>query len=562
MADHTFGLSIGLNTSNLTVNGISIRASDTKLEANTVDDLSPELLSQIQSSIQSSSQIESDRVDLQSVSIANKSIPVSSIQISPIQVTYQIPKKVSLADFSNPDKADHTSNQLARQQVNNQISQRMAGGLSRINDLVERGETDYQQDIRLYQRFQMFDLNHQEMKLDATNFQDKSTTKNTQLDLKLKTAEGDEIRLSLKSYEGYGTANDGFQAGFRGLEIDFKMEGELSEEEKEQLAKLTAALEKSFKEYMREGDFDFSDLALTEQEVFTDLEFKLKGMSDNGMPANINFKYHDSEDKRDISLKLNGHKSDISIDKTSLGAQFMHPSMSYQGEEAKQEYLKLLIESSSEVNASKEATSIMTSMFKEAFENLEASENSNFDNNLPLSAEQAKNLIALPDFEFSFRSKVTMPNMEAQPLEYKGFELDLSLRTDVDISPKGDVAHIKQQQNFDLEGAFYSPYGLLKKPDFISQTYKYTQLEREAEKVTELVIDNGLLTKAISTQSEKDHSYTQSYENGKLVKEETEGDSTATIKDFTVLAQQERLEMDQQLLDVLIIDPFLDHIKD
>lgn len=487
------------------------------------------------------------------VNPANIAIPTLTISEAATQkalddeLTYQIPVRVNAVHFSQAEKADELSLKFADQSTSIRSEQRVAGAFSRIDSLLEKGETSYEQNIRRYQGFVPRGSGDEAKTLNVEDFQDVYREKVVGLSLKLETADGDTIKMTFDNYQGFGKTSDGVTAGFHESSVKFEFSGELSKAEKEQLAKFTEAFDKAAAKYLKTGEFKLEDLKLTEQELFSQVELSVA----DPVVGKFSLSYSDNEESRNIKLDLNGHKSKIDIDKTSLGAKYSQDEMT----QAREKYLELLDKSWQEVKGNSASKGVMFDIFSTAFDNIKPPINQVPDSS-PIGLDNVKGLIPLPDFDFSMGQKTERPNAEDRPDEKISAQLKLSLKTDVFENPKDGSVHVKQQQNFDLSGSYYSPVGQNKAPDFDTQTYKYTEIKRQAEKITEVLIDDGAIQKVISTQESENSSFTQTYVNGTLTDEDRESYKTGDIQDLTDQAKQDDVKQQKELLETLIIDPY------
>ncbi|OUR61274.1 hypothetical protein A9Q73_11320 [Bermanella sp. 47_1433_sub80_T6] len=149
-----------------------------------------------------------------------------------------------------------------------------------------------------------------------------------------------------------------------------------------------------------------------------------------------------------------------------------------------------------------------------------------------------------------------------QPNEYEGFKLNLSLKTHSYKYVENRTETISQKQNFHLTGAYYTPLEGADEPDFANQNYKYTELDRVSEKITQLVTKDNQLILAMSTEQGEFNKTTQEYRDGKLVDEDSEFSGYSQITEFTELAQQENKLQTRELLNTVMIDPYQKNKED
>lgn len=487
------------------------------------------------------------------IDFASSPISVREARFSP---AFGPAKPIIQVDFSNSALADDSSINILRNAVRGSV----VGGVSRISELIARGDTDYQQDMRQYQLYSFPTKNGEYPPINTQNFIDLDVESKRGMDLVLKTKDGDTIRFSLEYYRGNGMAagdadvseqgldlEDQRSANFIGVKLDFSLEGSLSLQEQQQLDGVVAKLEGLF---AQEG-VALSELDFSQFDVMADVDIV---MSKDGDEI-FSFQYHDDASQRTIDFG-NTH---IKIDKTSLGMGFS----AEQQEKAKQAYLSLIEESAREVKQA-HSIDVMQAIFTLGFSNLAKKED---DEPILKDGSQLKiiagaseqirsSLITLPDFQFSHNSKISQPNAAANPNEYVGFKLSFSLKSQVLEDESKSQMNIAQQQKYKLTGAYYEPLDHLKQVDFENQNYKYTTIFRESEKINRLLIQDGLIEKAESFEQGEARKSTQVYEEGVLVDEVHDLVEFAQYMDFTDLANQQEDKQDQAMLEALIIDPY------
>lgn len=472
-----------------------------------------------------------------------------SIQISASDndyIIYDEPKQIQLIAYSAVERAEGVVSTFAQGSLRSSAESRLQNAPLQLGELLERGDKSYTQDVRQYTRFESFGVEGKSSSVDLAGFNDIKNTQSASVMLQLTTKDGDEINFSLKSYSGYGRGEDGRSAGFEGVEITFDFEGDLSKEEQEQIDVFIEKLNQAANGYFKDANIDMKALDLSGFTSFSDVELSLRGGKVSGESLRFDLSFHDDDDARSIKVNLNGDRSELSVDKNSLGSTVSEQ----QKIAALTEYLDLLDQSADEAQAKESATSLMKDTFSIAFNNLE------FDAKNAVETQNTKSLIGLPDFEYSFESKGERPNKEYRPLEYQGFSVKLSLDTQVQQSDLDDKSIITQTQQFDLSAAYYSPAGQMKRPDFDTQTYQYTKLDRSSEKVTQLVSEHRQLVSAITTESGENNSHMLEYQFGKVVDEDVDGSSYAEVKEFTEQAKQEAGVQDLELLSLLVVDPY------
>jgi len=384
------------------------------------------------------------------------------------------------------------------------------------------------------------------------------------INLQLKTRDGDTINFSLTSYEGHGIGDDERPASFTGTRVEFEFEGQLSAEELEQVQAFAQSINQASANYFDSGGVDFEALDLASFSQFSAIEMSFLTNGDGSGDQHFKLNYEDSTQVRSIDVNQNGDASQISINKTSLGMTMPGD----QQEQTLEEYLTLLTNSAKEAHANQSAAALMLSVFSLGFDELlagqEVDQQSGSPEPITLAAttdnQAVKNgLVGLPDFDFSFDSKIEHPNAAEQPNEYVGFSLESSLKTQMDDNKSNDTSAITQTQKFDLSAAYYQPLDHLDDVDFNNQNYQYIELDRSSEKITNLVTKNNELILALSTEQGESNKTTKEYNEGKLVDVDTKHREHSEVNDFTELAKQEVEQQTLKLLNAVMIDPYQQH---
>ena len=261
--------------------------------------------------------------------------------------------------------------------------------------------------------------------------------------------------------------------------------------------------------------------------------------------------YSDNDTDRTINVNFLGHKSQLNIDKTSLALT----ATEQQRQQGIQQYLSLLDSSAQEAHAKDSATNVMKQVFEAGFSNLVEEEKDPKDLN---DTQQLHNrsLVALPDFNFSFDSKIETPNEENRPLEYEGFKLNISMATQIEQDEDSDKVTATQTQKFELSAAYYTPLEGLDAPDFKDQNYNYTVLERSSEKVTNVESDKGEVKSANTLESGENKRVGLEYRMGKMVDEDIDTNNFLELTDFTELAGIKDEALTEELLNTVMIDPY------
>jgi len=472
----------------------------------------------------------------------------NTIQISIAESadTYESYQRIQRTTFSNIERTDEHSLTLAHRLNGNGNGNGtgIQGGLKFLPNLLESKDSSYQQDIRQYSSFRPSSKNAEEIDLIGYNDREKKNIAN--LTLQLKTKEGDVIDFSLNTYKGDGKGKDGYVSGFNGIEVSFEFEGELSPAEREQIDDFIQKLSYQADRFFRGNDVDIDNLDLSSFTKLEDIELSLSG---GRASHDFSFSYHDDMKMRSIKISQSGDRSELTVDKSSMGAAVLT-------KQSQQSFEELLLKSTREAHADRNVTKLMKNVFALGFKNLSPSIEPSGPQQSTKQPMANSSLIGLPDFNFSLDSKIERPNQAYRPSEYQGFSVDLSLKTKGEKNSITGKEILTQTQNFALKGAYYTPVGLLENPDFDSQTYKYTKFERSSEHVTQIISQNNRLISAFSIESGENNTTRAEYHLGKKVDENSDGSKYEVVQEFTERLRHETQNKDLIFLDLLMINPY------
>ncbi|MEH6346884.1 MAG: hypothetical protein V7785_17445, partial [Bermanella sp.] len=149
---------------------------------------------------------------------------------------YSAPERITRLTFSQPAEVSNSTKQFAQSSLNTHSGVSLTGGALRLSELAGSGNNSYEQDIRQYSKYKNSqDTSDSRNTINTEGFQDLKYDKDSHLELKLKTKDGDTINFSLQAYTGTGENSEKERAAFKGVKVSFEFEGKLSEEEKKQL---------------------------------------------------------------------------------------------------------------------------------------------------------------------------------------------------------------------------------------------------------------------------------------------------------------------------------------
>lgn len=513
-----------------------------------------------------------------------------------IAPTYTKPKSYQYlkidSQFSETDKKKEDTNTqeapefLATRAFGRQLQQANPYGVTnrfrgvglQLNELINSGEKSFSQSLVNYQ-FSGSDVELPH--IDFSSFTTKKKDEVQSFNLALTTRSGARVNLSLKSYDGYGKTADislhqdeqysltaiGKTAGFRSTEIEFSITGDLTEQEKQQISAFTDKLEKLSQGTL--GNDVISGLSLAEFDAFKHV--KLEGFG-------VDLRYENNISERSFVVNSGGNTAKITVDKNDL------INTSSSGSERALEHYLELIKNAGEEAKSKQHIALMQDVFKAGFQTpvseqsslersplkqqaeqhalhpsrntirIDASNiNTNTSTQATLNERAAQSgLIPLPDFEFSYHSVKAHPN-RAKPLqEYSGFDLTLGLKTRV--TERDNQTHFQQTQSYQLTAAYYQPLIGQSQPDFENQSYRYTTINQEYQKTTDILTQDGQLLSALATTTGESKTTTQTYEFGQLKDTEVDHNVITESQNLTELLLASEHQTDE-LLDALLLDP-------
>lgn len=449
-----------------------------------------------------------------------------------------------------------------------EVTSRFRGVGLQLNELINSGEKSFSQSLTNYQ-FSGSDVELPH--IDFSSFRTKKKEEVQSFNLALTTQSGATVNLTLKSYDGYGKTADaslyqddqysltalGKTAGFRSTDIEFSLTGELTEREKHQISAFAEKLEKLSQGTL--GEDVISGLSLAEFDIFKQVQIKGFG---------VDLQYENNTSERSFIVKSGGNTAKITVDKNDL------INTSSSGSERALEHYLELIKNAGEEAKSKKHIALMQDVFKAGFQKPNSDQRLfeqqvlnqqseairvNIDdigpasNPATLNERAAQNaLIQLPDFEFSYHSVKAHPNREKTLQEYSGFDLTLGLKTRA--TERDDQTHFQQTQSYQLTAAYYQPLVGLTRPDFDSQSYRYTTINQEYQKTTDILTQDGQLLSALSSTVGQSKKTTQTYEFGQLKDTEVDHNIITESQNLTELLLDSEQQEDA-LLDELLLDP-------
>lgn len=530
-------------------------------------------LSQQQASQQASSlQPLSKQAHLSQTTELDNGIRLSTAQTGSSPLVFQPPQRYSQASISNPEQTSEQTLKFAQQLKTEDSNHRIKGLGNRFSELVEKGKTspstsNYNQELRQYDYY-----SHKQntSEIDFSQFEVLSKHKNQSFTLELKTQSGASITFSIESFSGYGKNPDrlvyefedmtvhevGQSASFRSTEINFDVQGSLTDKEREQLAEFGENLEAFSNKLFADGNPDLSALDLASFDSIASLSLNSLG----GDAKPLSLEYQNSDEERFIEVNYDGNKAQIQV--TKLGQMVFNE----QGkEQVIQHYLDILSDSAKEAQSDEIQAQLMLGVFSAGFELSEQELNASIEKEAQRleelagidasDGEKSKDaLLPIPDFSFHFTSNKERPNASEKPAEYSGFNVELSLNTQQETL--GAQLDTEQTQYFKLTGAYYEPVGQREQADFTNQTYRYTELSREVSNTVTTSVDNSQLLAATLKKESNRELTVNTYVDDELIDQENEEEALTTLQDLTEDLRLEAELSQQDILQQVLIDPF------
>lgn len=408
------------------------------------------------------------------------------------------PELVKKEYFSNPKHASGGAHALADSLASS--GNKMASSMLYFGELARSDAASFQQEIRHHEAYKSPKDNEPNPTLNIDNFKFKEQTDSQSLSLAIKTQSGKTINFNLQQYTGFGTATseDGKpsdSSSVKGVKVDWIIDGELSNEEKQQLTELSKNLESFSQSFFTENKANFKALKLNQFDEIESLEFRAK-QSPNS--HELMFKYENTDINRRFSAKFEDNTVDMIVSKAQ---PFL---VNQQGrQQALSHYLSLIEDSKEKSRGSDLQINMMKDMFEMAFapSKAEAEQASLFEKQReealaqkpPLQQTLSKDaFIPLPDFMFTFKShkeKETQQDLE-NPQAKAEFDLDISLQSQQTSTQNGVIN--KQNQEFNMKG-FYRRFNE-DRTRMITSDYTY-QANKEIRTVLE---ESRLISATIS----------------------------------------------------------------
>lgn len=503
------------------------------------------------------------------------SVQLGQVNNPPPRVAFEPPVAVRASSISNSEHQTRTSAGFQQQLDDFSFSlrekNRFNGAGERFGELLNSGEKSYDQEMRRYQYYT--DKTRANQPVDFSEFSISEERRTQNFDLSLTTRSGAKVSFQLQSFSGVGKNPDtvlfqsdemtlskaGQFASFNRTEVRFNIEGELTDDEQQQLQKFAEQLEAFAGGYFNQGKPSLKDLNLSQFDSIS----KLSVTGNGGGQADLKLEYHNSEGSRDIRFRFDGNNAEFKLDKTN--------PLSYQQpgkQQAIEHYLDLLDRSAKKAKADEMQQSMMKDVLAAGFEFSQA------ELNLAQPARQEKRLqnqqqdntfnsdelnrnhlfFPLPDFDFRFSSRKDQLPTDVISLQERGFDLNLSLQTQKQ-QHNGKVS-IQQKQSFELSGSY------TEQPDKDGLNFRRTSFDIKSSNIIYTESKQGELLSAMVEKQQSQRETVEDFNRHTLINrdsEESEFISADELPDsatHTPLQQWQQLQQQQQWLDQLLLNPF------
>ena len=491
-------------------------------------------------------------------------------------LVFQPPVIIRVSALSNQEPLSHSGERLQQQLDDFSFSlrgtNRFNGAGERFGELLRDGETPYHQEMRRYQYYTNKTRVNQPVDFSEFSISEERRTQN--FDLSLTTRSGAKVSFQLQSFSGVGKNPDtvlfqsdemtlskaGQFASFNRTEVRFNIEGELTDDEQQQLQKFAEQLEAFAGGYFNQGKPSLKDLNLSQFDSIS----KLSVTGNGGGQADLKLEYHNSEGSRDIRFRFDGNNAEFKLDKTN--------PLSYQQpgkQQVLEHYLDLLDRSAKKAKADEMQQSMMKDVLAAGFGfsqtelNLalqtrqEQHQQRNQQQDNTFNSEELKQnhlFVPLPDFDFRFSSRKDQLPTDVISLQERGFDLSLSLKTQK-RQDNGKVS-IQQKQSFELSGSY------TEQPDKDGLNFRRTSFDIKSSNIIYTESKQGELLSAMVEKQQSQRETVEDFNRHTLVsteKEESEFISADELPDsvtHTPPQQWQQLQQQQQWLDQLLLNPF------
>ncbi len=481
-------------------------------------------------------------------------------------------------------------------------------GMSKIGDVLKLAITGDSNKIdESYRMYSYQQMHAEQVSPDFSTIDHIGVSEVFRLSFDLTTKEGDTIHLNL-SYK------QGKEPPFVGFDLSYKMDGELSETEQEQLEKLASRMNLFTQSYYYGDRVSLQALPLDSLDAFAKIDMQLwdqrdhdKGDSDlskTATPRSLRLRFENSElgktlevnnkyitkgdgvmDNPDIindrivttdTIKLildipsiEGIKDEDSKQQAIM-AYIEKIRQSADESNASEKMKKLMIESLYWMNEGNEHQGLSTQDNVETFASQDTPINKSKEDKPVLASEissikEQPMLTGLDDFNFQANTNKTMEATGAgignsNKLHEKfEFNLNFSQKTELKESEIGLGTEVQQTQTFELRSSYHKAArdAFMFSPDFENQSYRYFDVYQKEEIISSQNYDiQGELTLANLQHNYEINSTMREFRFGELVDEEENKEQKNDVKDVTatLLAKQSQQQLD--IIKGTLISPF------
>lgn len=451
---------------------------------------------------------------------------------------YVPPEPVEVVLAESQDAPGYLTDQLLQQAVRHQPKLALQDLSLNLAAFLEDDETGVSQTVTRYRHSSMA---AEPSPLDVVNFKVDRRNVDNELKLQVKTKDGDTLTFTFRHETGYGHTDTRSGIGYQNLTVSFELDGELSEQEKEELTGLAEGLNALANGYFNGEGAKLSDLQLDRLDSVAELSLSLGGAG----PRDISLSMTDNDVVREYRIQMNGDTIKMSRDKLSL----IGSTDPERREAVLDHYRKMLIEGVERSHGGTGRHALVVDAF-----NLLHGADSKEGSAVELTDAESTMLTGLADFSFNFEGRVTRRTFNPQ-LGELAEQMSFSLSQETRIKTDGPLAReVDQRQKWTLKSSYFEPLPYLESVDFDQQNYRYVTLKEQAEVRTRVGLVDGSV-RAVQTQqfdSERNEIWVV---RGEVADWKTTKHSLYEIHDFTARLRIEDDNFDAVLLEEILLDP-------
>lgn len=344
-----------------------------------------------------------------------------------------------------------------------------------------------------------------------------------QISLNITTRSGAKVTLKL-------------DAGDSSIAVETHVEGDLSDNERKALGKLSAAFQKSIDALTEDPPrIDLAGLTQFDSSALASVD--LKGQIKINAKDTQTLELHADSKQRSVSFNGPAGNAKIGVD--------LSQAASWGSKEQQATALKNYLDQVDQTGARGRGDNTMIAMFKDAFTGM----NSDYGTppaaaptSIALSDQDRAMTTGLADFNASF-SQTEVPSNPARPSEKDTFSYELSQKTSISGTSQQDRG-ISQQQQSHLTAHYHTPV----KPGGVlaltlapqSQNYRYVTVDDTASSNTSISYDQGVLSKATLDKQAHQLMRVRQYSLGKLQSDQSTPSGKTMTRDLLDTLEPER----------------------